>query len=72
MDCGGLDVTYGDLEDELGAVVGGLKGVQNWGELGGVELDCRGGQRRVLVCSGALVELQVAVDIPSTTAPMTC
>lgn len=34
-------VTYGDLEHELGAVVGGLKGVQNWGELSTVELDCR-------------------------------
>lgn len=35
-------VTYGDLENELGAVVGGLKGVQNWGKLGTIELDCEG------------------------------
>lgn len=35
-------MTYGDLEDKLGAVVLGLKGVQNRGKLVGVELDCKG------------------------------
>jgi hypothetical protein len=32
--------TYGDLEDELLAVVGGLQGVQNGRDLLGVKLDC--------------------------------
>jgi hypothetical protein len=36
---GGL--AYRDLEDELLAIVDGLKGVENGGELLGIELDCR-------------------------------
>lgn len=37
-------VSYRDLEDELLAIVGGLKGIENGGELLGVELDCRARQ----------------------------
>lgn len=37
--CSGL--AYRDLEHELLAIVGGLKGVENGGELLGIELDCR-------------------------------
>jgi hypothetical protein len=45
--------TYGNLEDELLVVVGGLERVQNGRELGGVELDC------------ALCQQTVAPAIPS-------
>jgi hypothetical protein len=37
-------LAYRDLEDELLVVVGGLKSVENGGELLGVELHCRGRQ----------------------------
>lgn len=37
-------IAYRDLEHELLAIVVGLKGVENGGELLGVELDCRMGQ----------------------------
>lgn len=59
--CGGLGVTYGDLEHELGAVVGGLKGVQNWGQLVGVELDCEGVSEESSGGPEALLELRVAL-----------
>lgn len=39
-------MTYGDLEDELLVVVGGLEGVQNRGELGTVEFDWESSQQR--------------------------
>lgn len=37
--------TYRDLEDELLAIVLGLKGVENGRELVGIELDCWAGER---------------------------
>lgn len=49
--------TYRDLEDKLVALVVCLEGVENWGELGGVEFHCEGNQRLVLANEEARVEL---------------
>ena len=39
MSCRVFGLTYSDLENELLAILNGLERVQNWGKLGGVELD---------------------------------
>jgi len=51
-------LAYRDLEDELLAIVGGLKGVENGGELLGIELDCR---RRQLNATGSSAQGRVVV-----------
>lgn len=66
-------MTYGDLEDKLLVVVGGLEGVQNRGQLGTVELDWKASQQRLLArlkSFGGAPEWRWCS--PSTTAPMTC
>jgi len=58
------DQTYRDLEDELLAIVGGLKGVENGRELLGVELDYRKGQYRLaryLMVDDAAIEVYMDV-----------
>jgi hypothetical protein len=52
-----LVFTYSDLEHELLAVVGGLKGVENGRELLTLELDCA----RTLVGCVSLIALRAAV-----------
>lgn len=72
--------TYGDLEDQLLAIVLGDQGVQDSRELLALKLDCAHGrqlgvsliaaswQRRA---GGAAALMAAGEDIPSTTAPMT-
>ena len=64
---GGL--AYRDLEDELLAIVDGLKGVENGGELLGIELDCR---PRQLHATGGCPDGRVEAREPLTIDDGTC
>ena len=62
-------MAYRDLEDELLAIVDGLKGVENGGELLGIELDCR---RRQLHATGGCPKGRAEAREPLTIDDGTC
>ncbi len=67
--CRRRGLAYRDLEDELLAIVDGLKGVENGGELLGIELDCR---RRQLHATGGCPKGRAEAREPLTIDDGTC